>query len=406
MNTEFIIGTVLSVAGIIVGIFQISLARKRKIIDEIVHHLIEKTINNDEKNVEKEKFRPIINAICEEHKYKVSRIKINKIIDKLIYEYQRMYNRDEVIQRILNRLYLINDPIRGGGGGTGTGTGTGEIGNYKEFFQRLLDELREKYAFTNAKIGQNQSWYLFPSGVSGFSYGAAFVLDGKVRVKLHIDTGKKEKNKQIYNTLFARKESIEQQFGEELTWEEFPDNQKSSISIYKTGTICDDAKSLEDIHKWMIERLLKMKKTFNDLLPKVKNEVDKSKDGTQKGEETKRNGPTVYQCLKNVYDKLDVDREYTVEEIKGYLSKEYEIQNHKELKKVTRDLHVLSAIVNNKNRPHEVKIPLDEKMNLFYYPDENNGKIVKKFHLGIKDDPTIYWKENKQKMSKRLSEIR
>ena len=53
-----------------------------------------------------------------------------------------------------------------------------------------MDELREKYKFTNAKRAQPQSWYSFRSGiVSDITYGAAFASGNRLRAELYIDVG-------------------------------------------------------------------------------------------------------------------------------------------------------------------------------------------------------------------------
>ena len=43
---------------------------------------------------------------------------------------------------------------------------------YQAFFQALIDELRTKHQFTNAKVGQPENWFMFPAGISGMRTAA------------------------------------------------------------------------------------------------------------------------------------------------------------------------------------------------------------------------------------------
>ena len=90
---------------------------------------------------------------------------------------------------------------------------------YKNFFQVVIDELRQKHHFTGAKVGQPQSWYSFSSGCSGITYALSFAMGDKVRVELYIDVGDQDKNKELFDHLFRKKESIESEIGQELSWE-------------------------------------------------------------------------------------------------------------------------------------------------------------------------------------------
>lgn len=141
--------------------------------------------------------------------------------------------------------------------------------SYREFFQKLIDDLRNNHKFTNAKLGQPQSWYSFSAGTKGMIYGASFARGNKVRVDLYIDTGIAEINKGIFATLQDDKNNIEQQFGESLEWEELPNKRASRVAIYRDGNINDDSLTLEEIKIWCIDKLLRMRRTFGDRLPNL-----------------------------------------------------------------------------------------------------------------------------------------
>lgn len=133
---------------------------------------------------------------------------------------------------------------------------------YATYFQILIDELRVKHKFTNARVGQPQNWYSFSSGVRGFTYGTSFGRGERVRAELYIDTGKGERNKEIFNLLKSNKEELERAFGETLEWEELPDRRAARIAVYRQGSIDEDSKTLADIRAWAIEKLLKFKSVF------------------------------------------------------------------------------------------------------------------------------------------------
>lgn len=136
-------------------------------------------------------------------------------------------------------------------------------GAYKNFFQKLIDDLREKHHFTNAKAGQPQSWYSFASENSRFfKYSLSFALKERIRAEIYIDSGEQKINKELFDRLYKIKEKIEKEFGEALVWEKLDTKRASRIAIYKDGSINSDSDQLLLIHEWAIEKLLKFKKIF------------------------------------------------------------------------------------------------------------------------------------------------
>lgn len=132
--------------------------------------------------------------------------------------------------------------------------------SYQFFFQTLIDELRDKYRFTNAKKGLPQGWYVFPSGTSGLVYSASFARGNRLRAELYIDTGNMEQNKAIFDKLYAEKDLIETEFGESLNWERLDDKRASRIATYIEGKITDDSEKIESYKNWFMSKLLLIKK--------------------------------------------------------------------------------------------------------------------------------------------------
>lgn len=139
---------------------------------------------------------------------------------------------------------------------------------YRNYFQSLIDELREKYQFTNAKKSQPGNWYAFSSGISGVIYSAVFAQGGKARTELYIDVGDGEKNKALFDWLYEQKEEIHSKLGKELTWERLDNKRASRIAVYRDGSIESNQEELIEIKAWHIENLLNFKKVLSPLAKK------------------------------------------------------------------------------------------------------------------------------------------
>ena len=137
---------------------------------------------------------------------------------------------------------------------------------YREYFQKLINELRDEYHFTSAKAGQPQNWYGFSSGFSGILYIASFAIGDRVRVDLYIDHGDLEDNKRFFDLLHNQQVDIEEEIGNSLEWERLDDKRASRISVYRKGTIEDTPEEVEENRKWSISNLLKFKEVFGPRL--------------------------------------------------------------------------------------------------------------------------------------------
>lgn len=145
---------------------------------------------------------------------------------------------------------------------------------YRSHFQALIDELREKHRFTNAKAGQPQNWYSFSSENSKvFKYGTNFNRNSKVSVEIYIDCGDKAQNEAIFDALQSRQATIEAALGHPLTWERIDNKRACRIAVYRDGDIDADSETLASIRAWTVDELLKFKQVFpghiREVLPTV-----------------------------------------------------------------------------------------------------------------------------------------
>lgn len=144
---------------------------------------------------------------------------------------------------------------------------------YQGFFQRLLDELRDKHKFTNARAGQPQNWYSFRSGVSGFSYSAAFKKGNRLGVELYIDFGDENQNLAALRALREDAAEIEKSIGERLSWEELEDRRACRVALYREGSIRDPQDTVDEYLDWTIEKLLAFRTVFGPRIRKIADTV-------------------------------------------------------------------------------------------------------------------------------------
>ena len=134
---------------------------------------------------------------------------------------------------------------------------------YRQYFQQLIDELRQNYKFTNARAGQPQNWYSFTSENSKvFKYGTSFSQGGQVRAEIYLDCDDKERNEALLDCLVEKRSEIEAKFGSVLSWERLDNRRACRVAIYRDGHIDADSELLGEIRAWSIANLMKFKSVF------------------------------------------------------------------------------------------------------------------------------------------------
>ena len=159
--------------------------------------------------------------------------------------------------------------VTDGGDKVTDGTGSERQERYREFFQSLVDTLRDEHRFTSSRNARPQSWFAFSSGSRGVQYSATFMRGGRARVEVYIDRGDRDQTKRLFDSLGQRKESIETELNEPLEWDRLEARRASRISVVRNGSINDDDDTLEEIRQWMVERLLAFKRVFTPHLQEL-----------------------------------------------------------------------------------------------------------------------------------------
>lgn len=131
-----------------------------------------------------------------------------------------------------------------------------------KFWEQLLSLARQKGVLIHAqRTPTKDNWISagagYRSGVS-FTY-LIFMTDGGA-VELYIDTGDKDENKTIFDTLYGQKAEIEKAFGNSLSWERLDEKRASRIRYaVKGGGLVDEANwpAIQDAMVNAMDRLAK-----------------------------------------------------------------------------------------------------------------------------------------------------
>ena len=133
---------------------------------------------------------------------------------------------------------------------------------YRAFFQELIDTLREKHNFTNARKAPDRNRCRLSTGFGqDFQYEARFDSEGRARVELYIASGR-----ELFDQLSEHRADIQSELGEPLQWDRLGNPR---IAVVRRGSIDDDEETLAEIRAWMVERLLKFKQVFGPRLDEL-----------------------------------------------------------------------------------------------------------------------------------------
>ena len=142
----------------------------------------------------------------------------------------------------------------------------------RQFFQRVADKLSNHYG-DGHRAARPQSWLDFRTGVTGVRCRVS-VGYGQARTALYIDVGDKLRNKAIYDGLYDRKSSIENQFSEAFDWNRLNEKQASLIALHRDGSVEGSDTELNELADWMATTIDEIRKKVVPVLKEVLADLD------------------------------------------------------------------------------------------------------------------------------------
>ena len=104
----------------------------------------------------------------------------------------------------------------------------------EKWWIRLLDEAKKRTKL-HANISPGRSnWVGVTAGKRGLVYNY-IVLQHQTGIELYMDTGDRDENKRIFDTLYDRKVDIETTFGDDLSWQRLDTKRACRIAKYYEG---------------------------------------------------------------------------------------------------------------------------------------------------------------------------
>lgn len=140
------------------------------------------------------------------------------------------------------------------------------------FWKGLLLKMNAKsQLFSGINVDGNHydHWLTAGAGISGLGY--TFVITKKyASIELGINKSNKDENKAIYDELIKEKESIEQSFGAELSWQRLDDKKMSRITYILEGVNVFNDEDWPQMQNFLIENMIRFNEIFKKYINKLK----------------------------------------------------------------------------------------------------------------------------------------
>ena len=134
--------------------------------------------------------------------------------------------------------------------------------NRQKFWTEFIEYNRQHNGLYNNSMGTSDSWLSKSiKGMVGTDVNV-LIFKNNIRAEVYISSADRERNKRLFDYLYARKEEIEQQFGDSLTWQRLDDKKACRIRIDRNDLSYLEPEQQEDIFAFFIDTSNRLMKAF------------------------------------------------------------------------------------------------------------------------------------------------
>jgi hypothetical protein len=131
----------------------------------------------------------------------------------------------------------------------------------KKFWTAYLKEVNKVSNLYQNVSASKDHWISAGSGISGVTY-TSVVTGDYIRIELAIWGKSQEDNKAVFDTLYTKKDSIEANFGAELTWERLDDKRMSRVKFERNGVSIFNEEDWDKMFAFMVNAVPKFEAAF------------------------------------------------------------------------------------------------------------------------------------------------
>ena len=140
----------------------------------------------------------------------------------------------------------------------------------RKFWEQLLERSLQQTNLTENRSPTRDHWLSVAAGRSGVGYNYLIYTD-YAGIDLSIDFGDYDKNKSAFDQLYAQKDAIEEQFGDELEWRRMEDKRSSRIvKLYRGTGGLYQPESWSDVQGTLIDSMIRFDNALRRRLRNLK----------------------------------------------------------------------------------------------------------------------------------------